>query len=81
MRFIEVKGRRAEAKTVTVTRNEILTGLNEPDQYILALVEIEDGEARPPSYVRQPFNTEPDFGVTSVNYDLPELLARGTAPT
>ena len=31
-RFIEVKGRIAGADTVTVTRNEILTSLNEPDQ-------------------------------------------------
>jgi predicted nuclease of restriction endonuclease-like (RecB) superfamily len=28
-------------------------------------------------YVRRPFRREPDFGVTSVNYDFAELLARG----
>ena len=32
-------------------------------------------------YVRQPFQREPDFGVTSVNYDFAELLARAEAPT
>jgi hypothetical protein len=81
LRFIEVKARRARAETVTVTRNEILTGLNEPEQYILALVEVEDSQARPPRYVRQPFAKEPDFGVTSVNYNLGDLLARGKVPT
>jgi superfamily II DNA or RNA helicase len=78
LRFIEVKGRRAGAGTVTVTRNEILTGINSPDQYILALVEVEDGQAREPRYVRQPFRQEPDFGVTSVNYNLAELMARSS---
>jgi hypothetical protein len=29
---------------------------------------------------RQPFQREPDFGVTSVNYDFAELLARAEAP-
>jgi hypothetical protein len=27
-------------------------------------------------YVRRPFQREPDFGVTSVNYDFAELLAK-----
>ncbi len=79
-RFIEVKGRRAGAETVTVTCNEILTGFNVPDGYILAIVEVADGQAREPRYVRKPFSREPDFGVTSVNYDLKELLARSEAP-
>ncbi|MDY6877086.1 MAG: helicase-related protein [Chloroflexota bacterium] len=81
LRFIEVKGRRAGADTVTVTRNEILTGINSPDQYILAIVEVEDGKAHPPHYIRKPFKKEPDFGVTSVNYNLKELLAQSEAPT
>jgi hypothetical protein len=80
LRFIEVKGRRAGAQTVTITRNEILVGLNQPEQFILALVEIEDGQTKPPRYVRQPFNKEPDFGVTSVNYNLSELLASSRTP-
>lgn len=80
LRFIEVKGRVAGADTVTVTKNEILTGLNKPDQFILAIVEV-DGEAREPCYVRQPFTNQPDFGVTSVNYKLRELLAKSTEPS
>ena len=31
-------------------------------------------------YLRQPFQREPDFHVTSVNYNFPELLARAEAP-
>jgi len=80
LRFIEVKGRTADAHIITVTRNEILTALNKPDDYILAIVEFfEDGGHRV-HYVRRPFRREPDFGVTSVNYDFAELLARAGAP-
>jgi hypothetical protein len=58
-----------------------LTGINSPEQFILAIVEVEDdGKAREPRYVRQPFGKEPDFGVTSVNYDLQELLVRAETP-
>jgi hypothetical protein len=80
LRFVEVKGRKAGADTVTVTKNEILAGLNAADYYILALVEIEDGQARPPRYVQRPFHREPDFRVTSVNYNLADLLAQSQSP-
>jgi hypothetical protein len=80
LRFIEVKGRVVGARTVTVTKNEILTGLNKPDDFILALVEIQGETAHPPRYVRRPFGKEPDIGVTSVNYDLEQLLAQAQAP-
>ena len=33
------------------------------------------------AYVREPFGREPDFGVTSVNYNLSELWARGIPPS
>ena len=79
--FIEVKGRAAGATTVTITKNEILTALNKPDDFILALVEVDGDVAREPVYVRRPFQKEPDFGVTSVNYELKELLRRGEAPS
>lgn len=80
LRFIEVKGRIADADTVTVTKNEILTALNQPEQFILAIVQVDEGRARPPRYVRLPFKREPDFGVTSVNYKLQDLLDRGENP-
>ena len=80
LRFIEVKGRAAGADTVTVTKNEILTSLNKPDDFILAIVEFHPDGTQRTRYLRQPFQREPDFGVTSVNYDLGELLARAEAP-
>ncbi|MDY6896458.1 MAG: DUF3883 domain-containing protein, partial [Cyanobacteriota bacterium] len=102
LRFIEVKGRIEGAETVTVTKNEIITALNKPNNYILALVEVPPSEEFSAgdawkvkersssykveddscivSYVRQPFQKEPDFGVTSVNYNLKELKQRGQKP-
>ena len=80
LRFIEVKGRAAGAATITVTRNEILYSLNKPEDFVLAIVEFIDNGTHRVHYVRQPFNREPDFGVTSVNYDFAELLARGERP-
>ncbi len=80
LRFIEVKGRVSGAPTITVTKNEILYSLNKPDDFILAIVEFLDADAHKVHYLRQPFGREPDFGVTSVNYDFAELLARAESP-
>ncbi len=80
LRFIEVKGRRAGAATVTVTKNEILCALNQPAAYVLVLVLFEEDGSHRVAYVRRPFHQSPDFGVTSVNYDLGELLARASDP-
>ena len=74
--FIEVKGRRKDAATVTISKNEILTGLNKPDNFILAIVLVDGNEVDDPVYVRHPFQREPDFGVTSVNYNLTDLVSR-----
>jgi SNF2 family DNA or RNA helicase len=83
LRFIEVKGRITRAKTVTVSKNEILAALNKPNDFFLAIVEVSVKAGNAPgatavavSYVRQPFQREPDFGVTSVNYDLESLVTR-----
>ena len=81
LRFLEVKGRASGAPTITVTKNEILYSLNKPDDFILAIVEFMPGDAHRVHYVRQPFQREPDFGVTSVNYDFAELLERAGAPS
>jgi superfamily II DNA or RNA helicase len=79
LRFIEVKGRVADATTVTVTRNEILTALNKPEDFILAIGQIENDQGRL-VYVKRPFQREPEFSVESVNYKLQELLQRGETP-
>ena len=79
LRFLEVKGRVRGAKTVTITKNEILTGLNKPEQFILALA-ILDPDQEAVRYVRMPFEKEPDFNATSVNYDLTALLDLAQEP-
>ena len=81
LRFVEVKGRVAGAETVTVTKNEILTALNKPDDYILALVFIGATGAEIPRYLVRPFDQEPDFATASVNFKLRDLMARVEAPT
>ena len=79
-RFIEVKGRADGADTVTVTRNEIITALNKPDDFILAIVSVENGFAHEPRYRWQPFVTEPSFDTVSINFNLKELLEKATSP-
>jgi SNF2 family DNA or RNA helicase len=81
LRFVEVKGRVSGAPTITVTRNEILYSLNKPEDFILAIVEFIDAATHKAHYLRQPFQREPDFGVTSVNYDFAELLTRAEEPS
>ena len=76
LRFIEVKGRVAGAETVTLTKNEILTALNKPSEFILAIVEVDGELIGTPRYIIRPFTREPDFGATSVTYALRELLNR-----
>ncbi|MGA2977502.1 MAG: helicase-related protein [Spirochaetia bacterium] len=79
-RHIEVKGRVAGQKTITVSRNEIISGLNFGPKYILAIVIVDGAKREGPWYVVQPFQKEPDFGVDSSNYDLKDLLARAVRP-
>ena len=80
LRFLEVKGRAAGADTVTVTKNEILYSLNKPEDFILAIVEFHPNGSHKAHYIRKPFQREPDFAVTSVNYDMAELISRGEPP-
>ncbi len=75
-RHIEVKGRAKGQSTITVTRNEILYGLNQLDKFILAIVLVDGEKHEGPFYVTRPFMQEPDWAVTSINLDLDQLLAR-----
>lgn len=72
LRFIEVKGRKKGATTVTISKNEILTALNKPEEFILAIVEV-DGDQTHTVYLKKPFKNAPDFTATSVNFDIEEL--------
>jgi len=80
LRFIEVKGRIDGADTIMVTRQEVITSLHEPDKFILAIVQVENGFAQEPRYIRRPFSQEPEFGVTAIQVQMKGLLERAEAP-
>ncbi|MBI5915077.1 MAG: DEAD/DEAH box helicase family protein [Bacteroidetes bacterium] len=75
LRFLEVKGRRKDATTITITKNEILCSLNLPQQFYLAVAFVE-GNSVEVHYVQGAFQTEPDFAVTSWNLELKDLLKK-----
>jgi hypothetical protein len=83
-RLIEVKGRVTGADVITITKNEILTGLNAPEHFILAMVEFLDDAKHNVHYLRQPFSDAGltrDFNGTSVNLPFKDLLQKSTTPT
>ncbi|HNJ43844.1 MAG TPA: DUF3883 domain-containing protein, partial [Acidobacteriota bacterium] len=76
-RHIEVKGRVKGATTITVTRNEILYAFNQADKFVLAIVFIGEHEAIDgPYYLTNPFDSEPGWGISSINFNLNQLIAR-----
>lgn len=79
LRFIEVKGRAKGADAVTVSRNEILCAFNKPDDFILA-IGIVDSDRTDLHYIRRPFNQEPEFAITSINYNVKKLLNKAEEP-
>ncbi len=85
LRLIEVKGRRADASDVTLTRNELLTALNckrnDREVHILAFVRVhESGKVEAPTYLFSHDFSEPDPAASSVNFQLNRLLDYGEAP-
>lgn len=79
-RHLEVKGRAKGQSTITITRNEIIYGLNQADKFMLAIVIVDGDTFEGPHYVPNPFTKEPDFGVASINYDLSDLLSKARSP-
>lgn len=81
MRFIEVKGRIDSADTVMLTRQEIITSLHEPEKFILAIVQVNEGFTAAPRYVRGALDSrEPPFDQNAIQFDIKKLLARAVAP-
>jgi SNF2 family DNA or RNA helicase len=83
LRFIEVKGRVDGADTITVTRNEILTALNKPDSFVLAIVIFAANGSEQVRYVRRPFDSAgvtTDFSGASVDFPVADLLVRAEVP-
>ena len=81
LRFIEVKGRHADARDVIVTKNEILASLNAPDAFHLALVKVENGFAHQPVYVERFFRRELGFAETAIVFNLTDLLSLADCAT
>jgi hypothetical protein len=73
LRFLEVKGRRPDAATVCVTKNEWLTSLNKRSDFYLAIVTVDNDRAAEPMMIPDPVKGDPEFGVTSVNLAIKEL--------
>ncbi|MBN1429673.1 MAG: DUF3883 domain-containing protein, partial [Anaerolineae bacterium] len=80
LRFIEVKGHCKGSEEVFVTRNEILTSLNAPEQFILALVEVDEGQGCEPRYVRDCAFADPGDLGTGTRYSVAKLLKQSTRP-
>lgn len=81
VRHIEVKGRIKGASTITVTRNEVMYGLNQADKFMLAIVLLDGDAHEGPHYVRSPFQHEPEWETTSVNLDLAKLIDKARQQT
>ena len=81
-RFIEVKGRVADADTVMITRQELITSLHEPEKFILAIVQIEGRKALAPRYVYGALDSrEPPFDQNAIQFKIQRLLERGVPPS
>ena len=78
MRFIEVKGRVDTADTIMITRQEVITSLHEPEKFILAIVQVADGQPIEPRYVRGSLDTrEPPFDQNAIQFNMKRLLESG----
>ena len=80
LRLLEVKGRHPDARTVTLTVNQMRMAKNKPDGYRLVLVHITNGFAREPVYIRDFATSEPEFIADSVNHNIDRLLTFACDP-
>jgi hypothetical protein len=81
LRFIEVKGRITGSEDVSITHNEIQKSVNKGEQFVFAIVEVnEDGTAHIPRYVRNAFTSPPEFHETDRRSKLRDLYSLATDP-
>ena len=79
LRFIEVKGRAAGACEVTVTHNELMGAMNQPERFVLAIVEVgEGGQWSKLVYLKRPFDRAPDAATVNTTYNIERLKRQGT---
>ena len=56
----------------------MLYALNQADKFILAIVQInEDESIDSVHYLKTPFDSEPPWGTSSINFNINDLLKRG----
>ncbi|WP_170755620.1 helicase-related protein [Ruegeria lacuscaerulensis] len=81
MRFIEVKGRIDSADSIMITRQELVTSLNKPDQFILAIVQVGEGFVSEPRYIPGALDTrEPPFEQSAIQFSIKRLLEKAVTP-
>lgn len=73
-RHIEVKARAKGQETITATKNEVLTALNQKDKFILAIVIVDGEKCEGVYYVRNPFERKLSDIETSTNLKISDLL-------
>ena len=71
--MIEVKGRTAGERKITMSTNEYFAGRNEPDNYRLAIVMVRDNQAESMRYYEAPRNKQLDQAIASVTFHIKDL--------
>ncbi len=74
IRYIEVKGRRADADSITLTRNEQLQALNLGEKFWLAVVHVEGQQHAPPIMKQGPFEEEFSRGLINSSFNIAKLM-------
>ncbi|MEO8206278.1 MAG: helicase-related protein [Chthoniobacterales bacterium] len=74
LRFIEVKARHPSAQFVSLTRNELICALNNPDQWILAYVSVDNGIADTPIYKTNAFHDGIPFEASAFKVEIASIL-------
>lgn len=74
LRFIEVKGRHPSAEHITLTRNELICALNNPDKWILAYVSVSNGQAGAPIYRTDAFHDGIPFHASTFKIEIEKII-------
>ena len=74
LRFIEVKARHPSASFINLTRNELICALNNPENWFLAYVPVENGKAGPPVYRSAAFHDGIPFEASAFRINVDKIL-------
>ena len=77
LRYIEVKGRRAEAEELNVTRNEWVQAVNLGPKFWLALVRVAEGRAESLELKQDPFGDDPTYALRSGMFNINKVMEDG----